>query len=394
MRRHSRVHKGDRRASYLPPTPKVLQTWTMLAPSSLRRAVLDTGTYETRAGFAGQQVPLVVSSMVESRQRARSRSNPMAGIARPMYHTSGMPLHQGVVVDWEAAELLWRNVVDNLLGTDPGELALLMSESPMATRSSRRTTAQLMFETFGVAALAMRPTSTLGLIGSKGDVNATSVLVNVGDQVTTVVPVVDGVSFKEVALSTPVGGASVSEFLGRLLAPSGKRFDSAALCRELTQLKERFCVVATSAADPRLSSSPTLEYMLPDGTCLRMQNEPMLACETLFNPSVAGLSCKGIPDAVNSVIASFPDLEVRRELAQNVTVVGATSGLSHFAVRLQKELREMPHCHPAVVVECPPQPGNSVFLGGSVVASMPTTLFVTREEYDEFGPSLIDVCFD
>jgi actin-related protein len=134
-----------------------------------------------------------------------------------------------------------------------------------------------------------------------------------------------------------------------------------------------------------------------------------------------------------SVIASFPDLEVRRELAQNVTVVGATSGLSHFAVRLQKvcwllvcavvyhqlfpgtcfglssglwlciahfggivlqELREMPHCHPAVVVECPPQPGNSVFLGGSVVASMPTTLFVTREEYDEFGPSLIDVCFD
>ncbi len=41
---------------------------------------------------------------------------------------------------------LTRNVVDNLLGTDPGELALLMSESPMATRSSRRTTAQLMFE--------------------------------------------------------------------------------------------------------------------------------------------------------------------------------------------------------------------------------------------------------
>jgi actin-related protein len=54
----------------------------------------------------------------------------------------------------------------------------------------------------------------------------------------------------------------------------------------------------------------------------------------------------------------------------------------------------MPSCHPAVTVECPPQPGNSVFLGGSVVASQATTLFVTREEYDEYGPALIDVCFE
>jgi hypothetical protein len=60
-------------------------------------------------------------------------------------------------------------------------------------------------QTFNVAALSFRSTSSLGLIGSMGDLWATSMLVNVGDQITTVVPVVEGVSFKHNAVSVPLG---------------------------------------------------------------------------------------------------------------------------------------------------------------------------------------------
>jgi hypothetical protein len=140
------------------------------------------------------------------------------------------------------------------------------------TDSSRKATFQLFFETFGVAALTVAPTCQMGFVGVKGPESSdTALMVNLGDQVTSVVPIVDGVSYKEHMISSPVGGASVSDFLGRLLAPSGLRFDSAALARELIGVKERFGAVAVSPADPRLTTAPSMEYVLPDGTALRMQ---------------------------------------------------------------------------------------------------------------------------
>ena len=51
----------------------------------------------------------------------------------------GLPLHQGVVVDWESAEALWRHSFTNVLRVEPSDHAVLMSESPNVTDSGRRT---------------------------------------------------------------------------------------------------------------------------------------------------------------------------------------------------------------------------------------------------------------
>ncbi len=97
-------------------------------------------------------------------------------------------------------------------------------------------------------------------------------------------------------------------------------------------------------------------------------------------------------------IQSVPNLEpvraglpLRAELLRNVIVSGGSTLLNGFAERMHFELSEMQPR--GVKIIAPPERRHSVWLGGSIIASLSTfqASWVTKEEYEASGPSIVHI---
>ena len=62
-----------------------------------------------------------------------------------------------------------------------------------------------------------------------------------------------------------------------------------------------------------------------------------------------------------------------------------------FEARLQREVQVLRGGIAVVKVTAPPEREHSVWIGGSILASLTTFqgMWVTKEEYDESGPSVV-----
>lgn len=70
---------------------------------------------------------------------------------------------------------------------------------------------------------------------------------------------------------------------------------------------------------------------------------------------------------------------------------GGTSMFPGFADRMKKELTAVAPELTTIKVIAPPERKYSVWLGGSIMASLSTfeDMWISRDEYDQFGPAEI-----
>lgn len=75
----------------------------------------------------------------------------------------------------------------------------------------------------------------------------------------------------------------------------------------------------------------------------------------------------------------------------NVVLAGGTTMFPGLAERMQKELTALAPAGMKTTIVAPPERENSVWIGGSVLASLSTfqTMWVTKQDYDETGPSVV-----
>lgn len=85
------------------------------------------------------------------------------------------------------------------------------------------------------------------------------------------------------------------------------------------------------------------------------------------------------------------DLDIRRDLFGNIVLSGGTTMLPGVADRMQKELTNSAPSSMRVKVIAPPERKYSVWIGGSILASLSTfqTMWCTKQEYDEMGPGIV-----
>ena len=132
------------------------------------------------------------------------------------------------------------------------------------------------------------------------------------------------------------------------------------------------------------------EYKLPDGQMITIGTERFRAPEALFNPSLIGMSIPGIHQ---TVFDSYMECHVdfRKDLCSNVVLTGGNTMFPGFPERLQKELKAIDINVPQWKIDAQPKRKYSVWNGGSIFASLSTfeEMWITKEEYDETGPSLV-----
>jgi actin-related protein len=131
-------------------------------------------------------------------------------------------------------------------------------------------------------------------------------------------------------------------------------------------------------------------YEMPDGQLIALGNERFRCPEVLFKPELIGMESRGIHETTFNAIMRC-DVDIRRDLFQNIVLSGGTTMFQGLSDRLSKEISALAPSNVRVRIIAPPERKYSVWIGGSILASLNTfsQMWISKADYDECGPSIV-----
>ena len=143
------------------------------------------------------------------------------------------------------------------------------------------------------------------------------------------------------------------------------------------------------------------QYMLPDKREVTIGNERFRCAEALFRPELINSEIKngGVhQQCFDSIVKSHDSARVRADFFQNIVLSGGSTLFEGLSERMQTEMNILAEsAGQRAVVKAPPERLYSVWLGGSILASLSSfqSMWISKQEYDEYGGAAIihDKCF-
>lgn len=220
---------------------------------------------------------------------------------------------------------------------------LLTTKTQSTKRSDVQCLLGIFFDKFHFAAVALHEQSALVLYTQGVE---TGVVVELGETMTTIVPVYKGYAIPKLNKRLPVGGRSISRFLAKLLRLRGyPAIDPGVDLEAAREIKEKGSYVALDpVAEDRLAEETTVlekDIPLSDGTTtVSIGKERFEAPEALFQPKLWDSSeSKGLADLIFETIQEAA-IDCRVDLFQNIILSGGSSLLPGIQQRLQSDLIE------------------------------------------------------
>eukprot|EP00485_Elphidium_margaritaceum_P016473 CAMPEP_0202726088 /NCGR_PEP_ID=MMETSP1385-20130828/184431_1 /ASSEMBLY_ACC=CAM_ASM_000861 /TAXON_ID=933848 /ORGANISM="Elphidium margaritaceum" /LENGTH=424 /DNA_ID=CAMNT_0049392301 /DNA_START=117 /DNA_END=1392 /DNA_ORIENTATION=- len=282
------------------------------------------------------------------------------------------PIEHGIVTNWDDMEKIWHHSFYNELRVAPEEHSVLLTEAPMNPKANREKMTQIMFETFNTPSFYVQIQAVLSLYSSG---RTTGIVLDSGDGVTHTVPIYEGYCLPHAVQRLDLAGRDL-------------RWKSCVM------IKEKLCFVTLDydeeLAKAEQSASLEQHYELPDGQVITIGAERFRCPEVLFQPNFIGLEQEGVHRLTFTSIMKC-DIDIRKELYRNVVMSGGSTMFTGMPQRLQKELQSAAPNSITIKIIAPPERKYSVWIGGSILSSLSTfdEMWITKDEYDEAGPSIV-----
>uniref|UniRef100_A0A7S3JGF0 Actin-related protein 3 n=1 Tax=Euplotes harpa TaxID=151035 RepID=A0A7S3JGF0_9SPIT len=406
--------------------------------------VIDNGTGFTKMGFAGNLdpsfiIPSVIGEYPEKSDVSVSKNQfndydyyiGEEAFLNTKSHGLCYLMKGGMIENWEQMEKFWHKSIFQYLRADPEEHYMVLTEPPMNTPENREQMAEIMFETFGVPGLFIGIQAILALYAGKyaslGDSSKisgndlTGTVIDSGDGVTHVIPIVYGYPISNNIKHIPIAGRDITKFVQQALIdrkepiPANER-------QEISRIiKENYCYCAPDIVkehkkydekvkDPETGKwkqskkfkkvSLTSPYSGKRIKC-DLGYEAFMAPEIFFHPEFVNSDYRESLDQIVDVAILKSPLDNRTDLYKNIVLSGGSTLFKNFDKRLEQEVRRrvkeryegmgILENAPEVKVSQNLIQNAAVWFGGSMLASNKShfvNIVATKEQYEEYGPAI------
>eukprot|EP00698_Gefionella_okellyi_P019903 TRINITY_DN6173_c0_g2_i1.p1 TRINITY_DN6173_c0_g2~~TRINITY_DN6173_c0_g2_i1.p1 ORF type:complete len:420 (-),score=69.08 TRINITY_DN6173_c0_g2_i1:30-1289(-) len=398
---------------------------------SLPPVIIDNGTGYTKMGYAGNPEPDYIIPTVIAVNPQKGVASQRKGVedldfyigdealARSKTYQVTYPVRHALVDNWDLMERLWEQAIFGYLKCEPENHHFLLTEAPLNPPENREYTAEIMFETFNCAGLYIAVQATLSLFASwtartQDQRTLTGTVIDSGDGVTHVIPVVDGYIVGSGIKHIPLAGRDITQFIQQLLREREPGIPSTDSLETAKAIKEKYSYVCPDIAKEmqKYEQEPARWIKQHTGTNSTTKQpftcdvgfERFLGPELFFSPEIFSSNfTTPLSELVDQTVQNCP-VDSRRPLYNNIVLSGGSTLFKDFHRRLQRDIKRIvdervrksellsgAQARPVDVTVVSHQfQRYAVWFGGSMVADMPAfPQFVhTKAQYEEYGPSI------